>query len=82
GMVTEADWNNWTIKDLQPYFRIVLESFTPKRLMFGSDWPVCLLASSYQYWYDTVMHLISPLSDNEKKHILGKVALKVYNLLV
>ena len=46
-MVTEADWQNWTEADLKPYIDTVVEAFTPRRLMFGSDWPVCLVAAKY-----------------------------------
>src|SRR5262249_44211761 len=48
GLVTEADWRNWRSEDFRPYLDVVFEAFGPKRLMFGSDWPVCLLAASYQ----------------------------------
>src|SRR5262249_4025470 len=47
GMITEAR-HDWTVADIRPYFERVLELFSPARLMFGSDWPVCLLAGSYQ----------------------------------
>jgi L-fuconolactonase len=80
GMVTEADWKSWTIEDLRPYFDVVLDAFGPARLMAGSDWPVCLLASSYSQWFDTLRSLIQPLSSPEKDMILGSVATKVYSL--
>ena len=47
GMVTEADWRSWTVADLRPYYDVVLDAFGPSRLMFGSDWPVCTLAATY-----------------------------------
>ncbi len=47
GMVTEANWSTWTENDLQPYFDVALEAFGPRRLMFGSDWPVLLVAGTY-----------------------------------
>jgi L-fuconolactonase len=80
GMVTEADWTNWREKDLQPYFDIVIEAFGPERLMFGSDWPVVLVASSYQRWIQTVQHAVSALSENEQAQILGRAAKLVYRL--
>jgi L-fuconolactonase len=80
GMVTEADWKNWTIDDLRSYFNVVLEAFGPARLMAGSDWPVCLLATTYGKWFDTLRSLIQPLSSREKDMILGSVATKVYSL--
>jgi len=80
GMVTEADWMNWYPADLQPYFDVVLQAFGPKRLMAGSDWPVCLLATTYQTWFSTVEEFIRPLSGGEREMILGGVASEVYSL--
>ncbi len=77
GMVTEADW---TTAGLQPYLDAVLEAFGASRLMFGSDWPVCLLASSYRRWFEAVTEFIASLSKSEKDLILGDVAKKVYSL--
>ena len=47
GMVTEADWKNWKAEDFEPYLDVVFDAFGAERLMFGSDWPVCLVAASY-----------------------------------
>lgn len=80
GMVTEADWQHWTPQDLQPYIDTVIDAFTPRRLMFGSDWPVCLVASTYKRWHDTVVHAISKLSTDEQDRILGATALEAYRL--
>jgi len=80
GMVTEANWKNWSPADLQPYFDIVLQAFGPKRLMAGSDWPVCLLATTYKAWFSTVEEFIRPLSTAEREMILGGVASEVYSL--
>jgi len=80
GMVTEADWTNWTTDDLRPYFDIALESFGAERLLAGSDWPVCTVASSYQRWWRTLRELVSTLSPDEQDGILGRNAKKVYNL--
>lgn len=80
GMMTEADWMNWSIADLQPYFDTALEAFGPSRLMAGSDWPVCLLACSYRRWFDTVHEFVKDLSAAEKDLILGGVATEVYSL--
>jgi len=80
GMVTEADWKNWTPAHLRPYLDTVLRAFGPKRLMFGSDWPVCLLAGSYQNWHQTAQDLLAQLSPYEKEQIFGAVATKVYSL--
>lgn len=80
GMVTEANWKNWSPADLQPYFDVVLQAFGPKRLMAGSDWPVCLLATTYLTWFSTVDDFIRPLSLAEREMILGGVASDVYSL--
>jgi L-fuconolactonase len=80
GIVTEADWQNWTADDLRPYFDVVLNAFGPKRLMFGSDWPVCLLACTYGRWFDTVHEFVNELSGAERELILGEVASQVYSL--
>jgi L-fuconolactonase len=80
GMVTEAHWAKWCPADLQPYFDVVLNAFGPKRLLAGSDWPVCLLATTYQTWFSTLREFISPLSSTEQEMILGGVATHVYSL--
>ena len=81
GMVTEGDWNTWSEEELSPYIDVVLEAFTPKRLMFGSDWPVVTLASSYQRWIGTVRAAIAQLSSDERDWILAKTAIEAYRLV-
>lgn len=80
GMVTEANWNSWTEEDLKPYFEVVIEAFTPHRLMFGSDWPVCLVASTYRRWVDAVANAISGLSRQEQQRIWCTNAREAYRL--
>jgi L-fuconolactonase len=80
GMATEADWKSWTEHDLRPYFDVVLESFGPRRIMAGSDWPVCLLATTYASWFATLERLLSALSENEKDRIFGGTAVEAYRL--
>ena len=80
GLVTEADWQRWTVNDLHPYFNVALDAFGPRRLMAGSDWPVCLLASSYARWWETVHELLGQLSEEDRDAILGKNAVEVYRL--
>ena len=80
GMVTEAQWNSWTRDDLVPFFEIVLSAFGPKRLMFGSDWPVLTLASSYKKWSDTVRSLIAALSTDEQELVSSGSAIEAYRL--
>ena len=80
GLVTEADWNRWTEADLKPYIETVLECFGAKRLMFGSDWPVALLACGYGKWVGIIEHAISALSPSEQRLILGGTAKSAYGL--
>jgi L-fuconolactonase len=80
GMVTEADWSTWTPEKLKPYFETVLGAFGPRRLMFGSDWPVATLATTYQRWVDTVKAWIAPLSAAERERILAGTAVEAYQL--
>ncbi len=80
GMVTEADWNDWTPEDLKPYVSTALEHFTPDRCMFGSDWPVCELAATYQQVFDALTECIGGVSDSEREKILGKNAIDFYRL--
>ena len=79
GVVTEAR-RGWSDADLQPYFDSVLEAFGPDRLMFGSDWPVCLLASDYRRWYHLVDGLTAMLSEEEQARIWGETAEEAYGL--
>lgn len=80
GMVTEADWGGWTPADLEPYFDVVLAAFGPRRLMFGSDWPVILLASSYARWKAVVDGWLAPLSADERREIQSGTAARVYRI--
>ena len=80
GMVTEASWATWKEDDLTPYWDCVLHAFTPGRLMFGSDWPVCLVASSYEKWFEVARGWIRHLSATEQERILGGTAIEVYGL--
>lgn len=80
GLVTEADWRTWTANDLRPYFGIALDAFGPRRLMAGSDWPVCLLASSYARRWDTVHDFLGQLSPPDRDAILGNNAIELYRL--
>ena len=79
GMVTEAG-TNWTIEKLKPYVDHLLEHFGPARMIWGSDWPVCTLASSYTHWCDTTDALLNDLDESEKSAVTGGNAIRVYNL--
>ena len=78
GLVTEARWQSWDLPALRPYFEVALDCFGPKRLMFGSDWPVMGLASPYTRWLDTVQSLISHLAESEIEQILHGTAERIY----
>ena len=80
GMVTEADWNSWNTNDLRPYADAALEAFGPARLMFGSDWPVCLIGCNYHQWFQVAQNLVAGLSTSEKELVLGGVAARIYSL--
>jgi L-fuconolactonase len=80
GMVTEADWSSWTVGDLRPYVDVVLDAFGPGRLLFGSDWPVCLLAASYDRVVETALELMGDLSEDERTRVFGGTAMGVYGL--
>jgi L-fuconolactonase len=80
GMATEASWTDWQQSDLVPYVDTVLAAFGPKRLLFGSDWPVVLVATDYSNWVETAGALISQLSPDEQQQIMGGTAKRVYKL--
>jgi L-fuconolactonase len=80
GLVTEAAWQGWKRADFAPYLEVALEAFGPKRLMLGSDWPVCLLAAEYPDVVGIVTEFIARLSDSEQALILGGTASRFYGL--
>lgn len=80
GLVTEADWKSWTKSDLRPFIDTALESFGPTRLMFGSDWPVSLLACAYDKWIEMVERSTSALSVSERDRLFGGTAKEAYRL--
>jgi L-fuconolactonase len=80
GLVTEADWANWRQTDLRPYLDLAFEAFGPDRLMFGSDWPVCLLAAPYEGVLAVIDDYIAALSVAEQKAVLGGTAVRFYGL--
>lgn len=80
GLVTEANWNNWQVKDFLPYTDHLLEIFTPARLMFGSDWPVATLAASYSEVVELAESLTDGLSISEGESFWNQTAIHAYNL--
>lgn len=80
GLVTEANWSGWKPADILPYLEVALEAFGPDRLMYGSDWPVCLVAAAYRQQKQVVDQFIRPLSETERRKIMGLNAVHFYNL--
>lgn len=80
GMVTEADWLRWKPEDLRPYLDVVFEAFGPERLMYGSDWPVCLLAAKYGEVLKVVEKYVEAQASEYKQRILGGNAIQFYGL--
>lgn len=80
GMVTEADWVNWQSIDFEPYLDVIFEAFGIDRIMYGSDWPVCLLAASYEKQLSIVENYLSKLSNTEGGKILRKNAQLFYKI--
>jgi len=80
GVLTEADWQNWRPEGIHPYLDAALDAFGPNRCLFGTDWPVLLLADSYAGWVATVKNFVSRLSSTEQARVLGGTAAEVYRL--
>lgn len=80
GMVTEANWEYWEKEDFFIYLDTALQSFGIDRLMYGSDWPVCLVAATYEKQLGIIQEYFSKLSQNEQNKIFGDNAVKFYNL--
>jgi len=82
GLVTEADWKNWSAGNLVPYVRYVIDLFGYERIMFGSDWPVCLLAADYQQVWDLANELLDGIADEQRELVFGANAARFYGLSV
>jgi L-fuconolactonase len=82
GLVTEADILDWNEAQLRPCYETALEAFGADRLMFGTDWPVCLVACSYLRWYDVCRHFTAALSSAERAQIFGGTAERAYGLVI
>jgi L-fuconolactonase len=80
GLATEANWSSWQTSDLRPFVDCVLELFGPERMMFGSDYPVCLLAASYDRVLESFQELLKYLSDSDRDKIFSKNAAAFYRL--
>ncbi|GHB86749.1 amidohydrolase family protein [Persicitalea jodogahamensis] len=80
GLVTEADWEYWTKDEIQPYVDYALERFGADRLLFGSDWPVVLVAATFDRWLDTLQQLVTHCSESERESLFYRTAERVYQL--
>jgi L-fuconolactonase len=80
GVVTEVPDRQWTPELLRPYFDVVMDAFGPARVMFGSDWPVCLVSSDYARWIGFVEQSAASLSPTERARLLGGTAVEAYRI--
>lgn len=80
GMVTEADWRKWSAADLHPYIDTVVQAFGTNRCMFGSDWPVCLVAAAYDKWLQTVQDFFAGFSTEEQAMVFAGNAKHFYQI--
>ncbi|MFE0723376.1 MULTISPECIES: amidohydrolase family protein [Streptomyces] len=80
GLVTEADHAAWAVADIRPVWNVLLDAFGPGRLMFGSDWPVCVLAGGWDRWAATVEELLTDCSDEDVTAVLSGTASAFYGL--
>jgi L-fuconolactonase len=80
GMVTEDAWSSWSVDSLRPYLDTVVSAFGADRLMAGSDWPVCLIATGFAQWWHVLREYFTVFSDDERTNIFGATAIKTYNL--
>src|SRR5262249_14967663 len=80
GLVTEADWEEWTPEQIRPYLDVAFDAFGPERLMVGSDWPVCTVAASYAWTMRLVLDYIHDRPTAERDAILGGNAQRFWRL--
>ena len=80
GLVTEASWSDWRAEDFLPFLDVAFDAFGPDRLMFGSDWPVCRLAASYQSVFELVRNFVRRFGADDQAKIFGENAVKFYGL--
>lgn len=80
GMVTEASWHTWKKEDFTPYLDVIANAFGVDRIMFGSDWPVCLVAATYTQMLEIVTHYFASFTKDEQAKIFGENAINFYKL--
>ena len=82
GMVTEANPKRWTPEQMRPYLDAVVDAFGPRRLIAGSDWPVCLVGTSYKGWWELLRSYFAEFSEEERSSIFARCAMKTYGLMI
>lgn len=82
GMITEADWQTWRSEEFRPYLDVVFDAFGPDRLIFGSDWPVCLLAGTYSRVKQLIVDYLADFPETDRAKIFGANAVHFYGLWV
>ena len=80
GLVAEADWKAWTAGEFRPYLDVAMEAFGPRRLMIGSDWPVCLVGAPYERAMGVVREYCEKLSSDEQQRVMGGTADEFWRL--
>ena len=80
GLLAEADWQNWTEKELFNCFDVIFEAFDPERVMYGSDWPVMLISRPYEDWFNLVTNYTARFSETERKLIFTDNAKAFYRV--
>lgn len=80
GLVTEADWTTWSVVGLEPYFEAIFEVFGPERVMWGSDWPVCLHATSYAAWWEVASAFVLKRFPGAADAVFGDNCTRFYHL--
>jgi len=81
-MITQANWQKWTVSDLKPYVQHAVEVFGWNRVMFGSDWPVCLLAGTYQQVWRAANQALGDITTAQREKMFGANAIRFYGLKV
>jgi L-fuconolactonase len=80
GLATEADWKKWQVSDLRPYFEIAFEAFGFDRVLFGGDWPVATLATTYSRWIETVSALSAAASEGDRVKLFRTNSERIYRV--
>ncbi|HEY3862030.1 MAG TPA: amidohydrolase family protein [Verrucomicrobiae bacterium] len=80
GAITRADWKNWRAEQLRPFIDVAFEAFGFERVMFGGDWPVCLLAGGWRRWLDALREITRGRTDGEKRRLFSENARRCYGL--